>query len=292
MVSDIETILIKAEPYDFENTFNNEFGIKEEQLEPDDTKIDLNKIDDEFKNSLHTELIIKEQLKLEEIGEENFSNNNEEKNMLFGRIMCNKNHVSADENTLKIENFNETLTYDICNKQFKYNSTLIEHRRNHKPTKPFICKICCKLFQHKDELSLHERRHQKNLESKHECLLCHKRFMYLNLLLRHQRMHTGENQHVCQTCGRTFVHQYNLTVHELTHTDEKPLQCTYCDEVFTQKQALRKHTRSHVTNRIIGIGKTPYKIYKKKTQLGHHKKKTKKQVLKKTFKVDKINSAS
>eukprot|EP00116_Pleurobrachia_bachei_P000803 sb/3461065/ len=79
-----------------------------------------------------------------------------------------------------------------CPMAFKFNSTLIEHKRVHTGDKPFKC----------DE--------------------CGRKFSKLTNLQAHQRIHTDERPFKCKVCGVAFKNLGNLTVHLRTHTGEKP----------------------------------------------------------------------
>ncbi|KFQ27839.1 Zinc finger protein 394, partial [Mesitornis unicolor] len=56
----------------------------------------------------------------------------------------------------------------------------------------------------------------------YKCGKCGKSFAQSSILIRHQRIHSGERPYKCEECGKTFKHSTDLTKHQRTHTDERP----------------------------------------------------------------------
>lgn len=76
---------------------------------------------------------------------------------------------------------------------------------------------------------------------KHECLYCHKTFTYAAHLVRHIRIHTGEQPYVCQICQKAFNEASNLQQHMIIHSGIKPFKCSVCDYSSTQSSNLKRH---------------------------------------------------
>ena len=69
---------------------------------------------------------------------------------------------------------------------------------------------------------------EKYSRVKHSCIICGKIFQKRNILLAHERIHTGEKPYECEICKKSFTHSANLARHKLMHTDEKPYECEIC----------------------------------------------------------------
>ncbi|XP_068112083.1 zinc finger protein 154-like [Hyperolius riggenbachi] len=115
--------------------------------------------------------------------------------------------------------------------------------------KPYSCSICGKSFRVKSVLIRHEKVHTG--EKPYECSQCGKSFAQKSDLAEHERIHTGEKPYPCPECGKSFAKKTNLARHLRMHSGVKPYACSICEKAFTQKAALDEHVRIHT-------GEKPY----------------------------------
>lgn len=54
--------------------------------------------------------------------------------------------------------------------------------------------------------------------NKQQCTFCDKVLSTPGALMRHMRVHTGEQPYQCQLCDKKFTQQSNLWKHILVHT--------------------------------------------------------------------------
>ncbi|CAL1301370.1 unnamed protein product [Larinioides sclopetarius] len=128
---------------------------------------------------------------------------------------------------------------DVCHKQFKNKSLLVNHYRKHTGEKPFVCGTCGKEFNKKGNLTQHLRTHTG--EKPFACGTCGREFSRKEHLERHFRTHTGEKPFACETCGREFRQETDLERHLRIHTGEKPFVCDTCGKEFSRKGSLTQH---------------------------------------------------
>lgn len=88
----------------------------------------------------------------------------------------------------------------------------------------------------------------QNKLQKYKCSYCIKTFHSLTLLIRHNRIHTGERPFVCKICQKAFTQSGNLNQHMRIHTGKKPFQCDFCDYSATQSVHLKRHMYSKHEN--------------------------------------------
>ena len=129
--------------------------------------------------------------------------------------------------------------------------------------KPYKCRICAKTFKSKKGQLYHiarctlaaseftpkrrwypVKKDTKSDSSKpYQCKKCGKRFDRKQILVIHERVHSGNRPFHCDICGKSFPIAGNLARHKITHTGEKPWICYICGKGCTQKSNMEAHIR-------------------------------------------------
>jgi len=87
--------------------------------------------------------------------------------------------------------------------------------------------------------------------NKHTCSTCFKTFAKPSLLIRHERIHTGEKPFLCAHCNKSFNQKNSLLVHQRIHDGLKPFVCEFCEQAFNQKSNLKNHILRFHPNNIV-----------------------------------------
>ncbi|XP_045539318.1 zinc finger protein 184 [Papilio machaon] len=141
----------------------------------------------------------------------------------------------------------------------------------------FVCKICKKTFNKKDNYKSHIGTHNPSLR-RHKCSVCGERFSYRSTLNKHvsaaheprvlsahscphcdntyrahwmlknhiERDHERLTPYVCddKQCDRKFYKKTDLEVHKRHHSGERPYVCEMCSSAFQQISHLKRHART------------------------------------------------
>lgn len=152
-----------------------------------------------------------------------------------------------------------------------YSLSVLEniHKKIHSSEKNYVCNICQKGFKNQKQLVNHKVRHDKrpdkallsenkspkkvSKESNHECELCGKVFPETRPLRIHMDMvHKKKRPYLCLQCGHSAASKGALRVHIRSHTGEKPFKCEECEYSTSDHNSLRRHKMRH-------SGERPYK---------------------------------
>lgn len=140
-----------------------------------------------------------------------------------------------------------------CDRTFRTNSTLQQHRVIHSDKRPYGCEVCGRAFNRISTLIAHRRTHQP--DKPFCCHLCPKAFHQKGNLRNHIFMHTNARPYRCGQCDKGFNQLSNLNVHRLkSHGSSVPTkggkvavastmssQCQRCGDLFANFEQMRSH---------------------------------------------------
>ena len=151
-----------------------------------------------------------------------------------------RNHINAVH--LGIKRFScENCDYSAARKGELQSHKLYNHKEEGQYE--LNCMLCDKKFIRREDLV----RHVKAIHHRigHKCNLCDKSFGGRAELTKHIALvHEKTRDHVCSYCESTFGLEINLKVHiNAIHLKIKPFKCTFnlCDKAFSQKAHLNSN---------------------------------------------------
>ncbi|XP_077999929.1 uncharacterized protein LOC144452657 [Glandiceps talaboti] len=74
-----------------------------------------------------------------------------------------------------------------------------------------------------------------------ECDECKATFRLPQDLIKHKKLHAGEQLYQCHICGRMYTRRDNMRLHMRIHVKERPFSCTQCGETFRYRPNLTRH---------------------------------------------------
>lgn len=242
------SVLIKAEPYDYdhdgdpldnsgvtcsdvENDDLHKFSIGNESKQPASTFRSVY-----VKEEVSIEDVDAKQLKIEEDGLDGINEEIDTTTVADGRVygseewklesclnfrevdgsnqckLCGKiSHCECHLRKRSVQNFNSTLKQfdcDICKKKFKTRQTLVRHKSIHDGIKKYECKVCHKYFSRADNLKSHRLTH--NAFQIYQCDVCKKGFYQLHTLKRHEPIHNRTVENYKSSVYNLGVSQHKL----------------------------------------------------------------------------------
>lgn len=171
----------------------------------------------------------------------------------------------------KIHSAEKNYVCSICQKGFKNQKQLVNHKARHAPKAPLTSYQDVKPTQlnppvdvqitnpsidsdGKDENNdqLKDSSQMKS-ESKNVCELCSKIFVDPRAVRLHMnQVHKKMRPYLCSSCGYHSASRGALRTHIRSHTGEKPFKCDACKYETSDHNSLRRHKMRH-------SGERPYK---------------------------------
>ncbi|KAI4457649.1 zinc finger and scan domain-containing [Holotrichia oblita] len=131
---------------------------------------------------------------------------------------------------------------EICKRTFDICTDYLDHQFEHNGALVFHCDKCPKVFDSREKIVEHDRKHKK------PCSLCGKMILKSSMKL-HLIQHT--DRHRCTQCLNRFNSRASLQQHIITvHTDIKDYVCSTCGKKFSSKTSMRVHMKSHSNERL------------------------------------------
>lgn len=112
------------------------------------------------------------------------------------------------------------------------------------------CPSCWQLFDQENSLRKHiKSKHQINDGSSfdriHKCEHCVLAFTRVDMLMRHNRRHTGEKPYECNMCFQNFSRSDHLNTHRINHFGLKMYKCSNCTYASSRRDMVSRHLQTH-----------------------------------------------
>lgn len=130
----------------------------------------------------------------------------------------------------------------------------LNHLRKHsascrKPNKLSLCDVCGREFRNNSVLRIHRKEHSE-IKKIYECFLCRKTMNSKYSLKHHiQMIHAvAEPKFKCEYCDREFYRKSHYSRHKTMYTDNYSSECSHCIKKFRSEQKLNvcKQTNSFI----------------------------------------------
>ncbi|XP_060075148.1 uncharacterized protein LOC132554841 [Ylistrum balloti] len=141
-----------------------------------------------------------------------------------------------------------TTACPVCEKCFTGKGEMLYHLKHvHSDARNYVCQICQKSYKTNSSLREHRKQHHEGRESwRHHCDYCSKIFNKRSQLIYHMKVHTGDKPFPCDHCGLTFSQKGNLYKHlQTVHIRKVEYRCELCGKGFYLKENYRLHMRTH-----------------------------------------------
>jgi hypothetical protein len=164
-----------------------------------------------------------------------------------------ESHPITTSSTTSENNMNQIQEEKEFKKRIEHPTFILSTNKKYKNlVHCYLCKIddCQKLFKTNQELIEHRKTHTQL----HICPMegCGKSFKEIINLRKHYKHHfPTEKRYYCpfEGCGKSFTASYNLTIHYRIHIGKQPYKCQKCGKCFFD----RANYKYHLTSKHINI---------------------------------------